>query len=230
MAMIRPCTNKGRALPYQSTQEARHPSSFTFSALALSSPASSKCSESFLRKRIAGEFWKRCSSYPLPIAHVIAFLFPKNQLMDKTNAPHQDLQALARQAMLANGFQPDFPPPVQQQLADLKTRPPQGSAGAQVRDLRNLLWSSIDNDTSKDLDQIEFAERLPNGQARVLVGIADVDCFVAKDSPIDAHAARETTTVYTGVRNFHMLPEELSTDATSLLERDNELCLVIEFT
>lgn len=167
---------------------------------------------------------------PLPIAHVIAFLFPKNQLMDKTNAPHQDLQALARQAMLANGFQPDFPPPVQQQLADLKTRPPQGSAGAQVRDLRNLLWSSIDNDTSKDLDQIEFAERLPNGQARVLVGIADVDCFVAKDSPIDAHAARETTTVYTGVRNFHMLPEELSTDATSLLERDNELCLVIEFT
>src|SRR5579864_3702973 len=127
------------------------------------------------------------------------------------NTPsHLDLQALARQAMLANGFQPDFPPPVQQQLSDLKAHPPQMSGGAQVRDLRNLLWSSIDNDTSKDLDQIEFAERLPNGQARVLVGIADVDSFVAKDSPIDAHAARETTTVYTGVHNFHMLPEELS--------------------
>ena len=132
--------------------------------------------------------------------------------------------------MLENGFNPDFPAEVQQQLSDLKAHPPQASAsGAQVRDLRNLLWSSIDNDTSKDLDQIEFAERLPNGQARVLVGIADVDSFVAKDCPIDAHAARETTTVYTGVRNFHMLPEELSTDATSLLERDNEMCIVIEF-
>lgn len=148
--------------------------------------------------------------------------------MDKPS-PQIDLQAIARQAMLDNGFQPDFPPVVQQQLADLKAHPPQLADSAQARDLRHLLWSSIDNDTSKDLDQIEFAERLPNGQARVLVGIADVDSFVAKDCPIDAHAARETTTVYTGAHNFHMLPEELSTDATSLLERDNELCIVIEF-
>ncbi|HEY6249263.1 MAG TPA: RNB domain-containing ribonuclease, partial [Candidatus Angelobacter sp.] len=121
--------------------------------------------------------------------------------------PHVDLQALAKQAMLANGFGPDFPPEVQQQLSDLKAHPPQVPGGPEVRDLRGLLWSSIDNDTSKDLDQIEFAERLPNGQARVLVGIADVDAFVAKNSPIDAHAARETTTVYTGACNFHMLPE-----------------------
>lgn len=149
--------------------------------------------------------------------------------MNPTPSP-LNLQAMARQAMLDNGFNPDFPAEVQQQLSNLKAHPPQPSAsGAQVRDLRNLLWSSIDNDTSKDLDQIEFAERLPNGQARVLVGIADVDSFVPKNCPIDAHAARETTTVYTGVRNFHMLPEELSTDATSLLERDNEMCIVIEF-
>lgn len=131
--------------------------------------------------------------------------------------------------MLRNGFSPDFPPEACQQVSQLKAQPPQITAGGDVRDLRNLLWSSIDNDTSKDLDQIEVAERLPNGQARVLVGIADVDAFVPHNCPIDVHAARETTTVYTGVRNFHMLPEELSTDITSLLERDNELSVVIEF-
>ena len=149
--------------------------------------------------------------------------------MDKGYSPHVDLQALARQAMLENGFNPDFPPEVQQQLAEIKAHPPQIAAGGDIRDLRNLLWSSIDNDTSKDLDQIEVAQRLANGQTRVLVGIADVDSFVPHGCPIDAHASKESTTVYTGVRNFHMLPEELSTDATSLLERDNELCIVIEF-
>ena len=154
---------------------------------------------------------------------------PKNQLMNNASAPHLDVQSLARQAMLENGFEPDFPPEVQRQVSELKAHPPEIATGNAVRDLRNLLWSSIDNDTSKDLDQIEVAERLPNGQARVLVGIADVDAFVPKGSPIDVHAAKETTTVYSGARNFHMLPEELSTDVTSLLERDNELCIVIEF-
>src|SRR5215510_5388018 len=149
--------------------------------------------------------------------------------MNKTAAAQVNLQALARQAMQENGFQPDFPQEVRQQVSDLKVHPPQLAPSGDVRDLRNLLWSSIDNDTSKDLDQIEYAERLADGQARVLVGIADVDAFVAKNCPIDAHAARETTTVYTGACNFHMLPEELSTDVTSLLERDNELCIVIEF-
>jgi VacB/RNase II family 3'-5' exoribonuclease len=149
--------------------------------------------------------------------------------MNKASAPHLDLQAIAKQTMVANGFEPDFPPEVQQQLSDLKAHPPQIGAGADIRDLRHLLWSSIDNDTSKDLDQIEVAEQLSNGQTKVLVGIADVDSFVSQGSPIDIHASREATTVYTGARNFHMLPEELSTDATSLLERDNELCIVIEF-
>jgi exoribonuclease-2 len=92
-----------------------------------------------------------------------------------------------------------------------------------------LLWSSIDNDTSRDLDQVEVAERLPDGGIKVLVGIADVDAFVPKHSPIDEHAAKETTTVYAGIRNFPMLPEKLSTSASSLLENGDRLAVVIEF-
>ena len=98
-----------------------------------------------------------------------------------------------------------------------------------VRDLRDLLWSSIDNDTSRDLDQIEVAEKLPNGFTKVMIGIADVDAFVPFASPIDQHAAKETTTVYTGIRNFPMLPEKLSTGITSLLENNDALSIVIEF-
>jgi len=131
--------------------------------------------------------------------------------------------------MRLHGFQPDFPPTVLQQLTDLRAHPPQIASGKDVRDLRNLLWSSIDNDTSRDLDQIEVAERLPNGDMKVLVGIADVDAFVHKQTAIDQHAARETTTVYAGVRNFPMLPEELSTGKTSLLENQDCLSVVIEF-
>src|ERR1700694_1737620 len=116
-----------------------------------------------------------------------------------------DLQAMARQAMLDHGFEPEFSPQVQQQLEELKARPPQVAPSADVRDLRNLLWSSIDNDTSRDLDQIEVAQSLPNGETKVLVAIADVDSFVPKGSPIDQHAAKQTTSVYTGVRIFPML-------------------------
>jgi exoribonuclease-2 len=135
---------------------------------------------------------------------------------------HQiDLQAMARQAMLDHGFEPEFFGQVQQQLWELKARPPEVAPSANVRDLRNMLWSSIDNDTSRDLDQVEVAERLPNGDTKVLVGIADVEVFVQKGSAVDEHAAKETTTVYTGVRNFPMLPEQLSTDTSSLLEAED---------
>jgi VacB/RNase II family 3'-5' exoribonuclease len=150
--------------------------------------------------------------------------------MNDVRPSHLDLQATAKQIMLAHGFEPDFPPQVPQQLADLKAHPPQAVPGGDVRDLRNLLWSSIDNDTSRDLDQIEVAERLPNGDIKVSIGIADVDAFVPKHSPIDEHAATETTSVYTGVRIFPMLPEELSTGATSLLENADKLSVVIEYT
>ena len=146
------------------------------------------------------------------------------------NPPHVDLQAVAKEIMRERGFEPDFPAAVQKQLADLRAHPQQIASGKDVRDLRILLWSSIDNDTSRDLDQIEVAERLPNGDVKVLVGIADVDAFVPKQTAIDQHAARETTTVYAGVRNFPMLPEELSTGKTSLLENQDCLSVVIEFT
>ncbi len=136
--------------------------------------------------------------------------------------------------MLAHGFEPNFPPETQQQLADISAHPPQLAPSGKVRDLRGLLWSSIDNDTSKDLDQIEVAERLPNGDMKVMIGIADVDAFVAKDSPehdspIDQHAARETTSVYTGVTIFPMLPNELSTGASSLLPDVDRPAVVTEF-
>jgi len=136
---------------------------------------------------------------------------------------------MAKQAMLENGFEPEFPPQVQQQLGELKANPPQVVPTANFRDLRNLFWSSIDNDTSRDLDQIEVAERLPYGETKILVGIADVDTFVPKSSAIDEHAGKETTTVYTGVKNFPMLPEQLSTDTSSLLEAGDKPSIVIEF-
>lgn len=128
--------------------------------------------------------------------------------------------------MLRNGFNPDFPSPVQQQVA---TEPKQVSGGSDIRDLRSLLWSSIDNDDSRDLDQIEYSEDLGGGRIRVLIGIADVDAFAPKGSPIDLHAQSETTTVYAGVVNFPMLPTELSTGITSLLENEDRLAMVTEF-
>ena len=149
--------------------------------------------------------------------------------MNGAKLSHLDLQATARQIMIAEGFEPDFPAGVSQQLAEISEHPPTLAPSSAVRDLRSLLWSSIDNDTSKDLDQIEAAERLPSGGVKVMVGIADVDAFVAKDSPIDQHAARETTTVYTGICNFPMLPNELSTGASSLLENVDRPGVVIEF-
>src|ERR1700690_3342119 len=100
--------------------------------------------------------------------------------MNDTPLLHFDLQAAANQAMLENGFQPAFPPQVQQQLDEKKAPPPQIALTGSIRDLRNLLWSSIDNDTSRDLDQVEVAECLPNGETKILVGIADVDVFVPK--------------------------------------------------
>jgi VacB/RNase II family 3'-5' exoribonuclease len=149
--------------------------------------------------------------------------------MPNAGSSHIDLQAIAKDVMQQHGFQPDFSPAVQQQLAQLRAQPPQIVASQEVRDLRNLLWSSIDNDTSRDLDQIEVAQPLPNGDVKVLIGVADVDVFVPQQSAIDQHAARETTTVYAGVRNFSMLPEDLSTGKTSLLENQDRLCVVVEF-
>src|ERR1035441_1857357 len=95
--------------------------------------------------------------------------------MNDSYPTHVDLQVMAKQIMLEHGFEPDFSATVQKQLADIKSRPPLASPSSKdVRDLRNLLWSSIDNDTSRDLDQIEVAERIAGGDVKVMVGIADV--------------------------------------------------------
>ncbi|MEO8053181.1 MAG: RNB domain-containing ribonuclease [Acidobacteriota bacterium] len=143
---------------------------------------------------------------------------------------HFDLGAMAHQEMLARGFHPDFPPAVIQQVKTLKAQAASADGAAmssEVRDLRSLLWSSIDNDTSRDLDQAEVAERV-NGGTRVMVAVADVDSDVPLGSPADRHAESETTSVYTGVRTFPMLPEALSTDLTSLNEGVDRLAIVID--
>lgn len=141
--------------------------------------------------------------------------------------PALDLRAAARQEMLANGFLPDFPPEVNKEIAEIMSPLP-SVRGAQVRDMRALLWSSIDNRESRDLDQLECAEEQSNGDIRVLVGVADVDTLVGKGSATDDHAARNTTSVYTGVAVFPMLPEELSTDLTSLNPDTDRLAVVVE--
>lgn len=137
------------------------------------------------------------------------------------------LDGKAHQAMIRNGFEPEFGPDVERQVADLRSKGGQVVDG-EIRDLRDLLWSSIDNETSKDLDQIEWAEQLENGDIRLLVGIADVDAAVKKDSPADRHAAKNTVTVYTETEIFPMLPEELSTDLTSLNENEDRIAIVAD--
>ncbi len=137
-----------------------------------------------------------------------------------------DLAASARHEMIREGFEPDFPPGTAEQLAGLEQQRGVVTLG-DVRNLRNLLWSSIDNDTSRDLDQIEFAERVRDG-IRLLIGVADVDADVERGSPIDQHAASQTTTVYTAVENFPMIPFALSTDLTSLNEQQDRAAIVIE--
>ena len=113
------------------------------------------------------------------------------------------------------------------EVQTLQRQAPQ-STSPEVKDLRSLLWSSIDNETSRDLDQIEFAGRNPDGSYRLLIGIADVDSLVPKSSKIDDYAASETTSVYTGVITFPMLPLDLSTNLTSLIESQDRASIVIE--
>lgn len=130
--------------------------------------------------------------------------------------------------MAQNGFEPNFPADATAQLHEIEqaNQPPRLEEG--IQDLRELLWSSIDNASSRDLDQIEYAEQLENGDIRLLIGIADVDHLVAKDTPLDKHAAMNTVTIYTETEMFPMLPEELSTGITSLNENEDRMAVVVE--
>jgi len=147
--------------------------------------------------------------------------------MHSNHPLHFNLVAAAHAAMIEHGFQPDFPAGTESELAAIREQFALPAADG-VADLRNLVWSSIDNDTSKDLDQIEWAEQLADGRIRVLVGVADVDARVKQGSAIDKHAQFETTSVYTGVAVFPMLPPELSEGMSSLNENEDRAAIVTE--
>ncbi|MEO8481108.1 MAG: RNB domain-containing ribonuclease [Acidobacteriota bacterium] len=127
--------------------------------------------------------------------------------------------------MVDRGLEPDFPPAASAQAAAASEHPALGDG---VKDMRDLLWCSIDNDDSRDLDQLTAADELPGGDVRVLVAVADVDGVALKDSPIDAHARLNTTSVYTPAQIFPMLPERLSTDLTSLVASEDRAAMVVE--
>ena len=146
--------------------------------------------------------------------------------MSAPQSSHDELLRIARRAMLDRGLQPDFPAGALAQLNGMAA----AAAPPEFRDLSELLWCSIDNDDSRDLDQLSVAEALPGGAARILVAVADVDAVVSAGSPLDAHAAVNTTSVYTAAAVFPMLPERLSTDLTSLGAGQRRLSLVIDMT
>ena len=148
-------------------------------------------------------------------------------MMEMDNKQHRSiLQRIAHRAMLKRGLVPDVP---LQALAELdEIHGPATGTEESTRDLRNLLWCSIDNDDSRDLDQLTVAEAMPDEAAKVLVAIADVDAVVKKRSALDDHARQNTTSVYTVAEMFPMLPEKLSTDLTSLNYESDRLAIVIE--
>src|SRR5437762_10128282 len=139
-----------------------------------------------------------------------------------------DLRAIARRAMLDAGLDPDFPADAEREVEAAESAGARVEPGPDATDMRGLLWSSIDNRESRDLDQIEYAERAASGGYRVLVGIADVDAFVHAGSAVDRHASRNTVSVYTPAAVFPMLPEQLSTGLTSLLEGEDRLAVVMD--
>jgi VacB/RNase II family 3'-5' exoribonuclease len=136
-----------------------------------------------------------------------------------------DLRAASRQALIDNGFIADVPADVTAEVSAMRD----GLTDAQAQDLTRLPWSSIDNDNSRDLDQLEVADQLASGDVRVRVAIADVDALVPKDSATDKLAEANCTSVYTGIETYPMLPERLSTDLTSLREGVDREAVVIEF-
>jgi len=142
--------------------------------------------------------------------------------MPMDGSQKHELESIAREAMRAHGLEPDFSAAAREQLRHI------AAPGANsIRDLRSLPWSSIDNDDSRDLDQLEVCAAT-GSPTRVLVAIADVDSLVSKDSPLDLHAGTNTTSVYTPAVVFPMLPLELSTDRTSLNEGEDRAAIVIE--
>ena len=143
----------------------------------------------------------------------------------QTSTHHKhDLRDIARKAMISRGLIPDFTPAELAEAAHMH----EPAAPESIRDLRSMLWCSIDNDSSRDLDQLSVSETLPNGNVKILVAIADVDSLVKQGSALDGHAQHNTTSVYTPAIIFPMLPEKLSTDLTSLNGGEDRPAMVIE--
>ncbi len=143
-----------------------------------------------------------------------------------TKGQRATLQRIARRAMTDRGLLPDFSPAA---LAELdRIHAPPAPAASAAKDLRDLPWASIDNDDSRDLDQLTVAQTLPDGAVKILVAVADVDGLVKKGSALDEHARHNTTSVYTAAQVFSMLPERLSTDLTSLSDQADRPAIVIE--
>lgn len=136
------------------------------------------------------------------------------------------LKTIAFRLMIQRGLLPEFSPAVTTELRALAEAPME--KGPTIRDLRRLLWASIDNDTSRDLDQLSVSESMAGGAVRIFVAVADVDALVKRHTAIDKHAETNTTSVYTAAALFPMLPERLSTDLTSLGEGQDRPAIVIE--
>lgn len=136
------------------------------------------------------------------------------------------LQRIARRVMIERGLLPDFSRPATKELDSIHG--PATQSNGSFRDLKGLLWCSIDNDDSRDLDQLTVAETMPGGNTKIYVAIADVDALVNKDTALDGHARHNTTSVYTAAEIFPMLPERLSTDLTSLNFDSDRIAMVVE--
>jgi exoribonuclease R len=153
--------------------------------------------------------------------------------MKTNNHQHRAiLQDIARRAMLERGLLPDFSPEALAELGHLKIPAVKEYESAEdpngIRDMRNFLWASIDNDDSRDLDQLTVAEATPSEKVKIFVAIADVDTSIINGSAIDEHARHNTTSVYTAAEIFPMLPERVSTDITSLKFNEDRLSIVVE--
>lgn len=146
---------------------------------------------------------------------------------DRKSSRPVDLKAIARKAMRNYDFEPEFPHAIMSAVNALGSGLPAAARGA--RDLRHLLWSSIDNFDTEDLDQLEYCEQGESGEILVKVAIADVDAYVPKNSRLDMHARVNTTSVYTGIETYPMLPDRLSKGLSSLLLGRDRLAMVAEF-
>jgi exoribonuclease-2 len=149
--------------------------------------------------------------------------------MNREDAYHIDMNAIARDAMRRYGFAADFSAEVSREVKAIREEEAVERSLSGARDLQGLLWSSIDNADSLDLDQLEYVERGADGEIIVKVAIADVDLFVPRGSQTDGHAANNGNSVYTGVETFPMLPERLSTDISSLKSGVTRMAIVVEY-